>query len=72
MCQHGCFQVEGRSQLHTVLSIPLFEWCMVGVAGHVATTGEVLIIPNAYEDPRFNSAVDKQTGGCKGSTLPLP
>ncbi|OHT12549.1 GAF domain containing protein [Tritrichomonas foetus] len=33
-----------------------------GIAGHVAATGETLNIPDAYNDPRFNSAVDKTTG----------
>ncbi len=33
-----------------------------GVAGHVFTTGEGLIIDDAYSDPRFNAAIDKQTG----------
>ena len=33
-----------------------------GIAGHVATTGQVVNIPNAYEDSRFNRAVDDQTG----------
>ncbi len=33
-----------------------------GVAGHVFTSGKGLIIDDAYTDPRFNSAVDAQTG----------
>ncbi len=33
-----------------------------GIAGHVFTTGEGLIIDDAYSDPRFNAAIDKQTG----------
>ena len=33
-----------------------------GIAGHVFTTGEGLIIDEAYSDPRFNPAIDKQTG----------
>ena len=33
-----------------------------GIAGHVATTGDVLNIPDAYSDPRFNPEVDLQTG----------
>ncbi len=28
-----------------------------GIAGHVAQTGEVINIPNAYQDPRFNRCV---------------
>lgn len=34
----------------------------VGIAGHVASTGEVAVIPDAYTDPRFNRALDAQTG----------
>jgi signal transduction histidine kinase len=33
-----------------------------GLAGHVAQTGESIIIPDAYLDPRFNPAIDKRTG----------
>ena len=33
-----------------------------GIAGHVATTGEVLNIPDAYKDSRFNPEIDKETG----------
>eukprot|EP00931_Biecheleriopsis_adriatica_P023525 TRINITY_DN14841_c0_g1_i2.p1 TRINITY_DN14841_c0_g1~~TRINITY_DN14841_c0_g1_i2.p1 ORF type:complete len:747 (+),score=176.93 TRINITY_DN14841_c0_g1_i2:35-2275(+) len=33
-----------------------------GIAGHVATTGEPLIIPEVYKDARFSSAMDKKTG----------
>lgn len=34
----------------------------LGIAGHVADTGEVLNIVDAYEDERFNPSVDRQTG----------
>jgi adenylate cyclase len=33
-----------------------------GIAGHVFTSGEPLIIHEPYSDPRFNSAIDEQTG----------
>jgi putative nucleotidyltransferase with HDIG domain len=33
-----------------------------GVAGHVARTGESLIVHDAYADPRFNVDVDRKTG----------
>jgi HlyD family secretion protein len=33
-----------------------------GIAGHVFTSGETVRIADAYADPRFNPAVDKQTG----------
>jgi hypothetical protein len=33
-----------------------------GIAGHVASTGEALVIPDAYSDDRFDSANDLRTG----------
>jgi CheY-like chemotaxis protein len=33
-----------------------------GIAGHVASTGELLNISDPYADPRFNPTVDRQTG----------
>eukprot|EP00611_Tribonema_gayanum_P013829 TRINITY_DN25049_c0_g1_i1.p1 TRINITY_DN25049_c0_g1~~TRINITY_DN25049_c0_g1_i1.p1 ORF type:complete len:409 (+),score=85.10 TRINITY_DN25049_c0_g1_i1:37-1227(+) len=33
-----------------------------GVAGYCATTGERLLVNDPYSDPRFNQAIDKQTG----------
>lgn len=50
------------------IHIPLGE----GIAGHVAATGETLNIPDAYKDPRFNSAVDKSTGYRTRSILCVP
>ncbi|XP_048256360.1 probable 3',5'-cyclic phosphodiesterase pde-5 isoform X3 [Haliotis rufescens] len=43
-----------------------------GVAGHVATTGEVLNIQDAYGDIRFNRDVDLQTGYRTKSILCMP
>ncbi|MEZ4271180.1 MAG: HD domain-containing phosphohydrolase [Myxococcota bacterium] len=34
----------------------------VGIAGQVAQTGEIINIPDAYVDPRFNRDIDKGTG----------
>jgi len=33
-----------------------------GIAGQVATTGQTLNIPDAYENDKFNQAIDKKTG----------
>ena len=33
-----------------------------GVAGYVYTSGEALIIADAYADDRFNRSIDEQTG----------
>lgn len=43
-----------------------------GIAGHVAATGEPLNIADAYQDPRFNRAVDSATGFVTRSILCVP
>lgn len=43
-----------------------------GIAGHAATTGEVLNIPDAYADPRFNPEIDKKTGYKTKNILTMP
>ncbi|KAJ3316146.1 hypothetical protein HDU76_002049 [Blyttiomyces sp. JEL0837] len=43
-----------------------------GIAGHVATTGEVLNIPNAYNDRRFNRSIDLKTGFKTRNILCMP
>jgi adenylate cyclase len=44
----------------------------VGIVGHVAKTGETVNIPDAYQDPRFNPEVDRQTGYHTRSILCVP
>ncbi|MGH8649987.1 MAG: GAF domain-containing protein, partial [Burkholderiales bacterium] len=44
----------------------------LGIAGHVATTGERLNIPEAYDDRRFNQEVDRQTGYRTKTILCMP
>ncbi|MCK5738165.1 GAF domain-containing protein, partial [bacterium] len=44
----------------------------LGVAGHVATSGEILNISDAYADQRFNSAIDRQTGYHTRNMLTFP
>eukprot|EP00668_Euglena_longa_P003813 GGOE01004472.1.p1 GENE.GGOE01004472.1~~GGOE01004472.1.p1 ORF type:complete len:884 (-),score=297.49 GGOE01004472.1:509-3091(-) len=43
-----------------------------GLAGHVARTGEIINIPNAWEDPRFNRSIDLETGYRTTSILCMP
>jgi serine phosphatase RsbU (regulator of sigma subunit) len=43
-----------------------------GIAGHVAQSGEILNIPDAYADPRFNREVDARTGYHTRNILCLP
>ncbi|MEW6683703.1 MAG: GAF domain-containing protein [Nitrospirota bacterium] len=44
----------------------------LGLAGTVATTGEIVNIEDAHRDPRFNAAIDKQTGFRTRSVLSVP
>lgn len=46
--------------------------CNLGIAGYVATTGDVLNIPDAYADPRFNQDIDKKTGYFTQNMLTFP
>ncbi|MEI7636185.1 MAG: GAF domain-containing protein [Syntrophus sp. (in: bacteria)] len=43
-----------------------------GIAGHVFTTGEGLIVHDAYNDERFNRSVDEKTGYTTKSILCVP
>jgi adenylate cyclase len=43
-----------------------------GLAGHVYTTGQGVIIHDAYADPRFNQTIDEQTGFVTKSILCVP
>lgn len=43
-----------------------------GIAGAVATTGETINLPDAHMDPRFNPAMDKETGYRTRSMLCVP
>jgi Nif-specific regulatory protein len=44
----------------------------VGIAGHVAAHGAPLIVPDAYEDSRFDRATDQRTGYRTRSLLAVP
>ncbi len=44
----------------------------LGLAGHVATTGETVNIKEAYKDKRFNKDIDKQSGYTTKSILCMP
>ena len=43
-----------------------------GIAGFVASTGEILNITNAYEDPRFDPTIDRSTGYLTRTILCMP
>lgn len=57
-------QGEGMSEIR----VPLAS----GIVGHVATTGESINIPDAYQDRRFNPEVDRKTGFHTRSVLCMP
>jgi len=44
----------------------------VGIAGECATEGKLIVISNAYADPRFNQEIDKSTGYRTESILAVP
>eukprot|EP00930_Biecheleria_cincta_P073543 TRINITY_DN60820_c0_g1_i1.p1 TRINITY_DN60820_c0_g1~~TRINITY_DN60820_c0_g1_i1.p1 ORF type:complete len:462 (+),score=85.83 TRINITY_DN60820_c0_g1_i1:103-1488(+) len=44
----------------------------VGIAGECATENKLIVIDDAYADPRFNSAFDKQTGYRTQSIIAVP
>ncbi len=46
--------------------------CGLGLAGHVATTGETVNIKDAYRDKRFNKEIDMQTGYKTKTILCMP
>lgn len=43
-----------------------------GIAGYVASSGELVNIPDAYADPRFNPEVDRETGYRTRNMLVMP
>ena len=51
-----------------IIRVPITK----GFAGHVACTGELLSVMDAYKDKRFNRLVDLQTGYRTASVLCVP
>ena len=43
-----------------------------GIAGYVASTGQLLNIPDAYKDPRFDPSTDQKTGYVTRNILCMP
>ena len=44
----------------------------MGIAGHVAETGETLNVKDVATDPRFNRGIDEQTGYHTKTILCMP
>lgn len=53
---------------HTEIRIPAGK----GIAGHVATSGQIINIKNTYADKRFNNELDKLTGYKTKNILAVP
>ncbi len=58
--------LQGEQKLEIRLPMGL------GMAGFVAQTGEVIILDDAYADPRFNPEVDQESGYRTNSLLTTP
>lgn len=43
-----------------------------GIAGEVVRTGQIINVPDAYADPRFNPEIDKKTGYVTRNILSFP
>ncbi|MEM9804763.1 MAG: GAF domain-containing protein [Cyanobacteria bacterium P01_D01_bin.56] len=59
---------QGAGENAVEIRIPIGK----GIAGYVAETRKTLNIPNAYDDPRFNRATDKETGYRTENILCMP
>lgn len=58
--------LQGETKLE--IRLPMGQ----GLAGFVAQTGEIIILDDAYEDPRFNQEVDQESGYHTKSLLTSP
>lgn len=62
--QRGLFAMQGEVNIKISME--------QGIAGMVATQGQCLNIPDAYDNPNFNQAIDKKTGYRTKAILCLP
>ncbi len=44
----------------------------LGIAGDAAQSGSIVVVPDAYADPRFNQAIDRRTGYRTRNILTVP
>mmetsp|Transcript_67277 Transcript_67277/g.161266 ORF Transcript_67277/g.161266 Transcript_67277/m.161266 type:complete len:470 (-) Transcript_67277:191-1600(-) len=66
---------EGKQQLWSVATDSGKEIRIpksAGIAGECATEGNLIAIPDAYEDARFNQEIDRKTGYHTKSILAVP
>lgn len=57
---------EGLEGMKIILTVKL------GIAGLVTLTNQMLLVPDAHADPRFDSSFDKRTGYCTRNILCVP
>jgi signal transduction protein with GAF and PtsI domain len=62
--QRGLFAMQGEVNIRISMD--------QGIAGQVATTGQMLNIADAYDNPKFNQAIDKKTGYRTKGILCMP
>ncbi|EAY20657.1 3'5'-cyclic nucleotide phosphodiesterase family protein [Trichomonas vaginalis G3] len=65
-------QTELISYFHAGLTTEIRIPINTGIVGVTATTGEIQVVNNAYEDPRFDSSVDKKTGFKTRNIITVP
>lgn len=66
---------ESKSELYTYVAHGVEELRMPadkGFAGEAVRTGQPILIHDAYEDPRFNREIDKQTGYRTRAMMVMP
>lgn len=66
--EHGELRSAVAQRLGETISLPLG----LGLAGHSATTGETINVPDAYADARFDATVDRRTGFRTTNILAVP
>ena len=62
--QRGLFAMQGEVNIRISME--------QGIAGQVASTGDILNIPDAYDHPQFNQAIDKKSGYRTKAILCMP
>ena len=77
--ERGTIFLNDRSRSELISRVAMGEMAQeirfpnhLGIAGAVFTTGESIVIDDAYADPRFNSSTDRKTGFRTRNILTAP
>src|SRR5690606_38160801 len=65
----------GRDELYSKVATGTDEIrfsARLGIAGEAVQTRDVILVPDAYADPRFNRDIDRKTGYRTRNLLTLP